>query len=55
MDGRRLKFVVLGGGILFSMAFLIWAGIGGPGGMVYYLTVSEFMQQETRERPTGFA
>lgn len=49
MDGRKVKFVVLGAGVLLSMAFLIWAGIGGPGGMVYYLTVSEFMEQEARE------
>ncbi|MDB4324835.1 cytochrome c maturation protein CcmE [bacterium] len=49
MDGRKLKFVALGTGVILSMAFLIWAGIGGPEGMVYYLTVSEFMEQETRE------
>ena len=49
MDGRRLKFVLLGTGVMLSMAFLIWAGIGGPEGMVYYLTVSEFMEQGVEE------
>ena len=48
MDRRRLKFVVLGAGVILSMAFLMWAGIDRPGGMVYYLTVSEFMGQESR-------
>jgi cytochrome c-type biogenesis protein CcmE len=48
VDGRRLKFVVLGAGMVLSMAFLIWAGIGGTGGMVYYLTVSEFIGQDAR-------
>jgi cytochrome c-type biogenesis protein CcmE len=45
MDRRRLKFLVLGLGVLLSMTFLLVVGMNRPGGMVYYLTVSEFMQQ----------
>jgi cytochrome c-type biogenesis protein CcmE len=48
MDRRQLKFALLGAGVVASMAFLIWAGIDRPGGMVYYLSVSEFMQQQSR-------
>jgi cytochrome c-type biogenesis protein CcmE len=45
MDRRRLKFVLLGIGVLLSMTFLLVVGMNRPGGMVYYLTVTEFMQQ----------
>ena len=45
MDRRRLKFMVLGGGVLLSMTFLLVVGMNRPGGMVYYLTVSEFLEQ----------
>ena len=48
MDRRRLKFVVLGAGILLSMTFLIVVGMSGPGGAVYYLTVTEYMQLPDR-------
>jgi len=48
MDGRRLKFVVLGLGIVASMALLIRAGLDRPGGFSYYLTVSEFVQNPQR-------
>ena len=44
MDRRRLKFLLLGSGVLLSMTFLIVVGMSRPGGMVYYLTVTEFMQ-----------
>ncbi len=44
MDRRRLKFLFLGSGVLLSMTFLIVVGMNRPGGMVYYLTVTEFMQ-----------
>ena len=44
MDRRRLKFLLLGSGVLLSMTFLIVVGMNRPGGMVYYLTVTEFMQ-----------
>jgi len=45
MDRRRLKFVLLGLGIALSMTFLLVVGMNRPGGMVYYLTVTEFSQQ----------
>ncbi len=45
MDRRQFKFLLLGLGVLLSMTFLIVVGMNRPGGMVYYLTVSEFMQQ----------
>ena len=45
MDRKRLKFLLLGAGILLSMTFLLVIGMNRPGGLVYYLTVSEFMQQ----------
>jgi len=48
VDRKRLKFVLLGAGVVLSMVFLIWAGLDRPGGFVYYLTVSEFMQQDRR-------
>jgi cytochrome c-type biogenesis protein CcmE len=41
---KKAKFLILGGGILLSVAFLVVVGMGLPGGMVYYLTVSEFVQ-----------
>ena len=53
MDRRQLKFFILGSGVVLSMAFLIWAGMDRPGGFVYYLTVSEFMEQPAEET-TGF-
>lgn len=49
MDRRRLKFLLLGTGVLLSMTFLIVVGMNRPGGMVYYLTVSEFLALENHE------
>ena len=49
MDRRRLKFVMLGSGILLSMVFLVWVGVQGTDGMVYYKTVGEFMSLPDRE------
>jgi len=49
VDRRRLKFLLLGCGVLLSMTFLIVVGMNRPGGMVYYLTVTEFMQLDDRE------
>jgi len=46
MDRRRLKFVLLGLGFALSLTILIVAGINRPGGMVYYLTVSEFLAED---------
>lgn len=49
MDRRRLKFLVLGIGIVGVMAFLLVVGITSSGGFVYYLTVSEYLQDGTRD------
>jgi cytochrome c-type biogenesis protein CcmE len=43
MDAKRAKFLLLGGGIVACMAFLVLAGMNRPGGFAYYLSVSEFM------------
>ena len=43
MDRRRLKFLALATGIVATMVFILAVGI--QGGMVYYLTVSEFVEQ----------
>jgi len=45
MDKRRMKFLILGTGVLVSMTFLLVVGMNRPGSMVYYLTVTEFLQQ----------
>jgi cytochrome c-type biogenesis protein CcmE len=45
MTRARLKFLLLGGGALASMGFLLVVGMNRPGGMMYYLSVTEFMQQ----------
>ena len=50
MDKRRMKFLLLGAGVLVSMTFLLVVGMNRPGSMVYYLTCTEFMQQSD---PTG--
>jgi cytochrome c-type biogenesis protein CcmE len=47
MDGRRLKFVLLGAGVLGSMVFLLLVGMNS-GGMVYYVSVEEFVRQPDR-------
>jgi cytochrome c-type biogenesis protein CcmE len=49
MDRRRLKFLVLGIGIVAVMAGLLAIGITSSGGFVYYLTVSEFVEQGATE------
>ena len=48
MDRKRLKFLVLGTGVLVSMALLMVVGMGQPGGFAYYLTVSEFLAAPER-------
>ena len=53
IDRRRLKFVALGTGVALSMAFLLIVGVNRPDGFVYYLTVSEFVQQP-RPADEGF-
>ena len=48
MDGKRLKFVLLGAGIGGCMLFLLVIGLGRPGGFSYYLTVTEFIDAPDR-------
>jgi cytochrome c-type biogenesis protein CcmE len=48
MDRKRLKFLLLGGGIVLSMGFLLVVGMNQPEGMAYYLTVSEFLAEPDR-------
>ena len=49
MHKRQLKFMFLGLGILGSMGLLLAVGIGQSGGLSYYLSVEEFLN----ERPAG--
>lgn len=51
MDARRMKFLVLGAGVLATMAFLVSVAVSrsGPTGMVYYLTVPEFLSHGGKE------
>lgn len=53
MERRRLKFAILGGGILLSMALLLALGISGSQGAAYYLTVAEFVERTEAGR-VGF-
>lgn len=48
MDRRRLKFLLLGLGIVASMSFLLVVGMNRPGGFAYYVTVSEFLAGDTQ-------
>lgn len=48
MDRKRLKFLVLGIGIVATMGTLVIVGMSGPGGLSYYLSVSEFVQAPDR-------
>jgi cytochrome c-type biogenesis protein CcmE len=44
MDGRRLKFVLIGLGLAATMAFLFVVGTQqSDGGFAYYVTVDEFL------------
>jgi cytochrome c-type biogenesis protein CcmE len=45
---KRLKFLLLGAGVVLSMGFLVVVGVREPGNFVYYLTVSEFLAAEER-------
>ena len=49
MEKRRLKFVLLGAGVVLTMGAILALGLRGSGGLVYYLTVTEFMEQQDRE------
>lgn len=53
MDRKRAKFLLLGGAIVATMAFLLIVGMNRPGGFAYYLSVSEFMQAPDQET-SGF-
>jgi cytochrome c-type biogenesis protein CcmE len=45
MDGRRLKFVLIGTGIAAVMAFMLWVGTrDSNGGFAYYVNVHEYLQ-----------
>ncbi len=52
MNRRTLKFLLLGLGVAASMAFLLVVGVSGPGGMVYYQTVGEFLDHPTSREGT---
>lgn len=43
MENRKLKFAVFTAGVLVSMGLLLYAAIGQDGGLAYYLTVEEFL------------
>jgi len=44
VDGRRLKFILIGLGIVSTMAFLFVVGTQkSDGGFAYYVTVDEFL------------
>ncbi len=49
MEKRQLRFVLLGVGVVLAMGAILAVGLRGSGGMVYYLTVTEFMEQQDRE------
>ena len=49
MEKRRLKFVLLGAGVVLTMGASLAVGLRGSGGLVYYLSVTEFMEQADRE------
>jgi cytochrome c-type biogenesis protein CcmE len=43
LDRRRLKFLLLGSGVLLSMSFLVVVGMNDSRGFVYYVTVGELL------------
>jgi cytochrome c-type biogenesis protein CcmE len=46
MDGRRLKFVLIGFAIVATMGFMLVVGTQKPdGGFAYYVTVHEFLDK----------
>lgn len=47
MDRRKLKFGLLGAGVLGTMVFLLAIGIGSSEGFAYYVTVTEFKASGT--------
>jgi cytochrome c-type biogenesis protein CcmE len=45
VDRQRVKFLLLGLGVLASMGLLLVVGMNRPGALHYYVTVSEFLAQ----------
>ena len=46
MDGRRIKFILIGLGIVATMAFMLVVGTQkSDGGFAYYVTVKEFHEK----------
>ena len=46
MDGRRIKFILIGLGIVATMAFMLVVATGkSDGGFAYYVTVKEFTEK----------
>lgn len=51
MDRRRIKFILIGAGIVATMAFMLVIATGKTdGGFAYYVTVAEF---KDKGAPTG--
>lgn len=44
MDKRKLKFTLIGLGVLASMGLLLVAAITQPGNLAYYLSVDEYLK-----------
>lgn len=42
---RKLKFIISGIAIIGAMALLFYIGLGKEGSLVYYLTVSEYIER----------
>ena len=53
MDRKRVKFLLLGVGIVATMGTLLIVGMSGPGGLSYYVSVSEFVDAPDRHA-SGF-
>ena len=50
MDRKRLKFLLIGTGIVATMGTLLIVGMSEPGGLAYYVSVSEFVAAPDRYR-----
>ena len=50
MDRKRLKFLLIGIGIVATMGTLLIVGMSEPGGLAYYVSVSEFVAAPDRVR-----
>lgn len=45
----QMKFVLIVAGCALSMGGLLWLGLSAPGGFVYYMTVTEFLEEGVAE------